>query len=326
MKLQWHPGSGKRSVVSFEISPGGQRAALALFGAAALFLASLPVSLSTVLLRWRRRAANEEVALLNARRREALEVATSGLRETDERLAADRDLLLRVLLLYDLSPLPAGSDPLASPPRDPEDRLEATEREIVALDRVVEEIRETERKHPDWPALTPSAAPVPEASLVIAGGFGWQISKLTGETEFSTGAELAAPEGSPVFSPADGVVRWAGNFPYRLNSPYGQLGKVVAIRHGDRMVTVYGNLGTIATRRGSRVRRGEKIGTVGQSRWVNAPRLRYEVWKLGGAEPVPIDPAISMLNYRSADISAALKISTARPASRSYAPLPVDLR
>jgi murein DD-endopeptidase MepM/ murein hydrolase activator NlpD len=326
MRIQWHPGSGKRQVVAFEISARGQRILVALLAAAALLLAVLPLSLSTVLLRWRRRAADEEAALLNARRKEALEVATSGLRETDERLANDRDLLLRILYLYDLHALLRAPDPLAEPPPDPEGRLAATEREIEILSRVVEAIRDVEARNPDWARATPSIAPLPEAVLVIAEGFGWRVSKLTSETEFSTGADLAAPEGSPAYAPADGVVRWAGSFPLRARSPYGHLGKIVAIRHGDRMVTVFGNLASVAVKREARVRRGEKIGTVGQSRWVNAPRLRYEVWRLGGAAPQPINPAIAMLNIRVADVPGILKKAAARTSAHNYAPLPAEMR
>lgn len=326
MKFQWHPGSGKHAVISFEIAPRGQKLWAALLGASALLLASLPLSLSTVLLQWRRRAASEEATLLNARRREALEVATSGLRETDERLATDRDLLLRILYLDDLQAFLRTPDPLAETPRDPEDRLEATERELAALSRAVEAIRIVEQQHPDWPSTTPSMAPVPEAALVVADGFGWNVSKLTGETEFSTGADLAAPEGSPVFAAADGVVRWAGPFPLRPASPYGHLGKIVAVRHGDRLVTLYGNLATVSARRGARVRRGEKIGTVGESRWVSAPRLRYEVWRLGPGDAVPFDPTIVMLNYRAPDVPGVVKRGMTRVSPRNYAPLPAEFR
>ncbi len=326
MKFQWHPGSGKRPVVSFEISPRGQRIVAAILGASAILLVSLPLSLCTVLLQWRRREANEEATLLNTRRREALEVATSGLRETDDRLASDRDLLLRILFLDDLPALLRAPDPLARKPLDPEDRLEATERELATLTRAVEAIGQVEREHPDWPGITPSVAPVPEAALVVADGFGWGVSKLTGETEFSTGADLAAPEGSPVCAAADGVVRWAGTFPFRPASPYGHYGRIVAIRHGDRMVTVYGNLATVTARRGARVRRGERIGSVGQSRWLNAPRLRYEVWRLGGGEPVPFDPTIAMLNYRAPDVPGTVKKAFSRAPARNYAPLPSEFR
>jgi murein DD-endopeptidase MepM/ murein hydrolase activator NlpD len=326
MKVQWHPARGTRPVVSIELEAPRQRAVAAAAGVLAVFLLAFPLSFSAVLAHWRRWAAGEEAALLNARRREALEVATSGLRETDERLETDRDLLIRIAFLYDLPAVLNAADPLAGSPSNPEDRLVNTERKLVALSQSVAAVAQAESENPTWPSLTPSISPVAEASSVVADGFGWRTSRLTGESEFSTGADIAAPEGSAVFATADGVVRWAGSFPLRMNSPYGHLGKIVAIKNGDRAVTIFGNLDAVAVKRGARVRRGEKVGTVGQNRWAGAPRLRYEVWKLGGAEPVPIDPAIAMLNLRPPNVPAILRKAMFETSSSRYAPLPLEFR
>lgn len=324
MKLQWHPSSGRRTVFSLEIE--GIPAALltVALGAVALLWLTLPVSLGAVLERWRRGRAEAEIAVLNTRRHEALELATSALRLSGERLAADRDRLARIAYLYGLAAL-ARRVASPRPPRATADSaLDASEREVASLSEAVGTIEEFERRHPETPPLTPSILPVPESASVAIGEFGWRVSRLTGRTEFSTGIDFAAPRGRAVVATADGTVRWAGPASFRGSGPYRSYGRVVAIRHGDH-VTVYGNLETVGVARGARVRRGERIGTVGESPWYGAPRARYEVWRTSDGAAAPLDPRLAILGDRSAAGLEEIRRSP-RPAVRAEAALPAEFR
>lgn len=323
MKVQWHPSSGRRTVFSLDLEG---RAGAALGGAAAacavLWLA-LPPTLAAVLARWRRGQAEAEVAALNARRREALDLATSALRQAGERLEGDRTLVARIAYLYRLYPLARrvaaeGSAPAANV-------LEDAERRVALLTQAVAALEEEERRDPEAPPLTPSTAPLPETTWVPTGEFGWGISRITGETEFAAGIDFAASRGRPVLATADGVVRWTGPVTFRGGPAYFRLGKIVAIRHGDRSVTVYGNLAALSVRRGQAVRRGDRIATVGENPWFGAPRLRYEVWRTSEGEPYPIDPRISILSDRSGPVMAALRKALAST-PRAPFELPRDFR
>ena len=84
------------------------------------------------------------------------------------------------------------------------------------------------------------------------------------------GIDLVAPQGSPVFATADGVVREI------VRSNKG-LGNIVEIDHRNGYRTRYALLGDIAVTKGRTVRRGQKIGTVGISSTTFAPHLHYEV-------------------------------------------------
>jgi murein DD-endopeptidase MepM/ murein hydrolase activator NlpD len=324
VKIQYHPASGRRTVLSWEFSPGRQRVAAAVLAMVATFLGAFPLVVSTVMMRWRRREAESEVAVLNSRRKEALDLATSALRQTTARLSADRDLLGRIAFLYDQ---PALARAASFSPAEGADSglLAATESELERLRRTLRKLEAVESLHPEWPLQSPSVSPVPESALVPTGAFGWTISRLTGEREFIAGLDFASPAGHPVFATGDGIVRWAGSFPIRPGSPYGHLGRIVAIRHGDRAVTVCGYLESVQVRRGQIVRRGDRVGTVGVSPWVAAPRLRFEVWRLTGAGAIPIDPRLAMLNVSGPDVAPALRLAL-RGAPRNVPELPAEFR
>jgi murein DD-endopeptidase MepM/ murein hydrolase activator NlpD len=324
VKLQWHPSSGRRTVFSVAVE-GAPAALLAgALAAAALLWLTLPVSLGAVLERWRRGRAEEEVAILNARRHEALALATSALRLSGERLAADRNRLARIAYLYGLPAL-ARRLAAARPARSTaESALDAAETEVASLSEAVGAIEQFERVHPETPPLTPSILPVPESASVAIGEFGWRVSRITGRSEFSAGIDFAAPRGRPVVATADGVVRWAGPASSRDSGPYRGYGRIVAIRHGE-YVSLYGNLEAVAVARGRRIRRGERVGTVGESPWYGAPRARYEVWRLFDGDAAPIDPRLAILGDRSDAALEEIRRSP-RPVRRAEAQLPEEFR
>lgn len=86
------------------------------------------------------------------------------------------------------------------------------------------------------------------------------------------GVDFAAPIGTPVRSVGAGVVEDAG---YR-----GGGGKMVKIRHNEKYATAYLHLHTISkeVRRGSRVSRGQVIGTVGMTGTATGPHLHYSLY------------------------------------------------
>ena len=89
-----------------------------------------------------------------------------------------------------------------------------------------------------------------------------------------TGIDLVAPQGSPVYAAADGVVRDVVTSSKRL-------GNIVEIDHKNGYVTRYALLGDVSVSRGRTVRKGQKIGTVGISSTTFAPHLHYEVLREG---------------------------------------------
>jgi murein DD-endopeptidase MepM/ murein hydrolase activator NlpD len=64
------------------------------------------------------------------------------------------------------------------------------------------------------------------------------------------------------------------------------------IDHGRGIVTRYGHLKTALLKRGSHVKRGDKIALVGNTGRSTAPHLHYEVHLNG----IPVNPAKYILN------------------------------
>lgn len=121
------------------------------------------------------------------------------------------------------------------------------------------------RRDEVW-AATPSIAP---AMGLMTDGFGGRADPVTGRHALHRGLDISARRGTPVIAPADGVVVFTG-----LS---GGLGRTIRIAHGLGYTTVYGHLDRIQVEPGEEVRRGAKIGALGNSGRSTGPHLHYEV-------------------------------------------------
>ncbi len=115
-------------------------------------------------------------------------------------------------------------------------------------------------------ASVPSVTPV---DGWITSGFGPRTSPFTGERDVHMGVDIAAPIGTPIHAPADGVVIFSG-----LKDGFGNF---VMIAHGYGVVSRYGHNAENLVQPGQKVARGEQIATVGMSGRTTGPHLHYEV-------------------------------------------------
>jgi murein DD-endopeptidase MepM/ murein hydrolase activator NlpD len=119
----------------------------------------------------------------------------------------------------------------------------------------------------------------------MASGFGYRIDPVYKTTKMHAGLDFAAPQGTPIYATADGVVETSGN----TGNGYGNH---VVINHGYNYETLYGHMVRVKARAGQKVRRGEVIGWVGSTGKSTGPHLHYEVHKNGNA----IDPIYFFYN------------------------------
>jgi murein DD-endopeptidase MepM/ murein hydrolase activator NlpD len=144
-----------------------------------------------------------------------------------------------------------------------------------------QELIQTLREREDMLAATPSIWPV---EGWISSSFGYRTSPFTGKREFHKGLDISCPLGTPIYSPAKGVVVNAGR--------RGAYGLRVSIDHGAGTITRYGHMHRISVKPGQTVTRGELVGYVGTTGRSTGPHLHYEV-RLNG---LPVDPMRYILN------------------------------
>ena len=118
----------------------------------------------------------------------------------------------------------------------------------------------------------------------ISSGFGYRKSPFTGLREFHKGLDIANHKGTPIIATGDGIVTFTG--------AKGLLGKVIVIDHGHGMVTRYGHLQKILTKRKQAVKRGDTIALMGNSGRGTGSHLHYEVLLNG----IPVNPKKYILN------------------------------
>ncbi len=135
-------------------------------------------------------------------------------------------------------------------------------------------------------ASTPAIQPVSNSDLKrMASGFGYRIDPVYKTVKYHAGLDFSAPQGTPIYATANGVVRTAGN----LGNGFGNH---VIINHGYGYETLYGHMFRVKVSNGQRVKRGEIIGWVGSTGKSTGPHCHYEVHKNGRA----IDPVYFFYN------------------------------
>lgn len=126
--------------------------------------------------------------------------------------------------------------------------------------------------------LVPSIRPVNGGYL--GSGFGYRKDPFTGKVRFHYGQDFAVNIGTPVYTPADGIVRYAAT--------QAGFGKVVKIDHGNGYLTIFAHLSSIAVKRGQKINRGELLGRSGNTGRSAGPHLHYEVHRYGAPQN-PVD-------------------------------------
>lgn len=128
---------------------------------------------------------------------------------------------------------------------------------------------------PDLTILT--VEPLPE--LQKSSGYGWRSDPMHHDRRFHHGTDMRAEYGTPVVAAGAGVVVFAGR--------QGGYGNVVYIDHGGGIVTRYGHLQKIETKKDASIAAGERLGQVGSTGRATGPHLHFEV-RIDGRDVNPL--------------------------------------
>ncbi|WP_300345734.1 M23 family metallopeptidase [Nesterenkonia sp.] len=141
------------------------------------------------------------------------------------------------------------------------------------------------------PASVPESGrvvfPLPEDAAVQTSDYGPRVHPVTGEDSFHAGTDWAAPDGTPIYAIADGVVASADYNEAR--------GGVIVIDHtinGEAVSSVYIHMWEtgIHIQPGDTVSAGDHIGDVGNSGQSTGPHLHLEIWPGGPDTGEHTDP------------------------------------
>lgn len=160
------------------------------------------------------------------------------------------------------------------------EKIDRLKNKLVVQSKSYDELLELVKRKAEMLASIPAIQPVENKLLErVASGFGYRIHPIYKVRKMHTGMDFTAPTGTPIYVTGDGYVSEVVS-----NSGYGQH---VVINHGFGYETLYAHMSKILVRKGQKVKRGEKIGLVGNTGLSSGPHLHYEVIK-GGEK---IDPA-----------------------------------
>ena len=137
------------------------------------------------------------------------------------------------------------------------------------------EILDTVRREKHIASHTPSIQPCPGRNC---SGFGWRRNPLFGGVQFHKGLDYANITGTPIYAPADGVIKFAG-----MRGGYGYC---VFVYHGYGFETRYAHCSQLLVHDGEQVERHDLIAYVGATGWATGSHLHYEVLVNG----IHVDP------------------------------------
>ena len=103
----------------------------------------------------------------------------------------------------------------------------------------------------------------------LSSGFGNRKHPILGFTKMHRGVDFAAPIGTPIFAAGDGIIEYSG-----WNGTYG---KYIRIKHNGTFKTAYAHLSKVYKKRGTRIKQGDIIGTLGTTGRSTGPHLHYEI-------------------------------------------------
>lgn len=152
-----------------------------------------------------------------------------------------------------------------------------------------DELFEMARNKSEMLACIPAIFPLKEVNVkYISSYFGYRPDPIYKVEKFHTGIDFSAELGTEAYATGDGVVSDVEK------NDWGY-GNMVVIDHGYGYKTRYAHLQKAAVRKGQKVKRGQKIGYIGNTGKTTGVHLHYEVLK----NDVQIDP----INFFTNDLT-----------------------
>ena len=124
------------------------------------------------------------------------------------------------------------------------------------------------------PVIRQVAFAAPVKGYAVNSSFGLRKLAIETKARAHKGVDIAAPQGTGVFTAAEGRV-------IRTGYQGGGYGNFIEVRHPNGMSTLYGHLSRIDVASGEPVSADQRIGLVGSTGFSTGPHLHFEVRRSG---------------------------------------------
>lgn len=172
-----------------------------------------------------------------------------------------------------VEPEPIESAPLPPPVVTASTDIPAPPQPEPQKNAEVKSTSETKAPVTKSPATPSVSKPLPASSGKFIKPVNGKIISSYGpkpDGQHNDGINIQAAKGDAVRAADSGQVAYIG-------SEIEGYGKLILLKHQNRYVTAYAHLGKILVKKGDNVMRGQTIGTVGQTGFVDKPQLHFEI-------------------------------------------------
>lgn len=158
-----------------------------------------------------------------------------------------------------------------SPLRASYARLDSIMRQTYLVSKSFDEVASLSKQAGDMASCIPYISPIsPAVDFRITSPFGGRADPLHGDYRMHTGVDFATKAGTPIYAVGDGVIS-------SVKFQFFGYGNMVTIDHGFGYQTNYAHMREVIVAEGMKIKRGQCIGTVGNSGKTTGSHLHYEV-------------------------------------------------
>ena len=168
-------------------------------------------------------------------------------------------------------------------------RIDILTSQLYVQSKSFDDIYEMAKNKSEMLSCIPAIMPVKNVDIYrISSHYGQRTDPFYKVTKFHNGIDFSGPEGIGIYASGDGTV-------VKVERNKSGYGNNIVIDHGYGYKTRYAHLKDIKVKKGSKVKRGQEIGTMGNTGKSTAPHLHYEVLKN--------DKAVNPINFFFNDIT-----------------------
>ncbi len=139
-----------------------------------------------------------------------------------------------------------------------------------SLDTIVNLAQDREQMFSSIPSIKPVRSDRLNRKMRLMSGFGMRLHPIHKVRRMHAGLDFSAKKGTPIQVTGDGKVVAVK----KLRTGYG---RHIIVDHGYGYKTLYAHMDEMEVKKGQKVKKGQVIGTVGNTGTSTAPHLHYEV-------------------------------------------------